>query len=103
DGAWGPITAALVLDRLRKGAVEPAPPAPVAGGAVAASARPLRDVADLQTRLGVEPDGRFGPKSRAALFLRLSNQRAQALTDADFIEVAADLDVPVSIIRAVRK
>jgi hypothetical protein len=61
------------------------------------------DVRALQARLGVEPDGQFGAVSRAALFARLSNRRAPALTDVDFDTVAAELGVSHKLIRAVRK
>jgi len=63
---------------------------------------PLRDVRDLQARIGVVPDGAFGPLSQEALFNRLSNRRAPALVEADFARVAAMLGVNPAMIKAVR-
>jgi hypothetical protein len=61
------------------------------------------DVPTLQLRLGVEPDGAFGPASRAALFARLSNRSAPAITEEEFAAVAAEFGVPVKLIKAFRK
>lgn len=44
----------------------------------------------------------FGARSKAALFAKLSNRRAPAITAADIKRVAADLGVSEAIIRAVR-
>lgn len=60
-------------------------------------------IRDLQKRLGVNVDGKFGPASTTALLDRLTNLKAPALTAEDFDKVAHDLNVPVAIIRAVRK
>lgn len=61
------------------------------------------DIKTLQKALGVTADGLFGPKSREALYARLSNRKAPALTDADFAKAASDLGVSEKMIRAVRK
>ncbi len=86
DGVWGPRTGAAIM------------------AALGAKPEPERlTVAGLQSRLGVIPDGKFGPASKAALLARLSNLKASALVASDFDRVAAELRVPVAMIRAVRK
>lgn len=57
----------------------------------------------LQSDIGVVADGIFGPRSKAALFAKLSNKKAPALTTADFEAVAQRWSVPVGHIRGVRK
>lgn len=70
---------------------------------VAGGTGTLMGVPDLQRRLGVFDDGVFGPISKAALFDRLSNRWAPGLTETDFRALAETLDVPVAIVKAVRK
>lgn len=91
-----------LLDRLQvpRGLMEGATPSAVLS---ADRTGPLISVRDLQARLKVTQDGVFGSTTKAALFVRLSNKKAPALTDADFAHVAADLEVDEKIIRAVRK
>lgn len=62
----------------------------------------------LHDDIGITPDvpgyGKvFGPRSKAALFAKLSNRNAPALTPADFQCAADRLGVPVGHIRGVRK
>lgn len=57
----------------------------------------------LQAEIGVVADGDFGPKSKAALFARLSNPDAPRLSDEDFAVAARRLGVPVGHIRGIRK
>lgn len=84
----------------------PAGPAgqPLTGAAaVAGKTGPLLNVADLQARIGInDGGGRFGVTSKEALFARLSNTAAPALTEADFQRVADDLGVPVKTVKGVR-
>jgi hypothetical protein len=67
------------------------------------SARGRLTVEALQQRLDVPVTGAFDGLSRAALFARLSNPRAPALTDSDFAEAGRKLGVDPRIMRAVRK
>ena len=60
-------------------------------------------VRELQTFLGVADDGAFGPRSRHALFARLSNTAAPALTETDYQWAAGELGVPVGHMRGVAK
>lgn len=60
-------------------------------------------VKGLQKRLDVPATGVFDELSRTALFARLSNPRAPALTASDFEEAAAKLGVQPGIMHAVRK
>jgi hypothetical protein len=60
-------------------------------------------IKDLQARIGVTPDGQFGPVSKAALLAKLANPNAPALTDGDIQRVAGGLGVSAGVIRAVRK
>ena len=57
----------------------------------------------LQAVIGVTADGAFGPQSKAALFAKLANLKAPALTALDFQMAADRLGVPVGHIRGVRK
>ena len=57
----------------------------------------------MRAFLGLPAAGAFDDAAVKALFARLSNLKAAALTDADFAGVAADLGVSQNIIRAVRK
>lgn len=52
-------------------------------------------VSDLQTILGVKPDGAFGAKSIAALFAHFSNPNATRFSEGDKQAAADRLDVPV--------
>lgn len=62
----------------------------------------------LHDRIGITPDvpgyGKaFGARSKAALFAKLSNLKAPALTQADFVALASLWSVPVGHIKGVRK
>jgi len=57
----------------------------------------------FQRRLGVDDDGDFGGKSRAAFLAKLTNRSPVAITDADIQRAADDLRAPVAIIKAVRR
>ena len=57
----------------------------------------------LQADIGVITDGAFGPKSKAALFAKLSNRVAPGLTALDYQRAADRLGVSVGHIRGVRK
>jgi hypothetical protein len=115
------LSAALVaaiddlLDRAgvpRDGA-SPAPaptPAPAPAPAPPPSPAPAKpqppaapDVAGLLAWLGLPGTAAFDAAATKALFGRLSNTKAPALTDADFEAVAAELGVPAKIVRAVTK
>ncbi|MEE4452852.1 N-acetylmuramidase domain-containing protein [Novosphingobium resinovorum] len=58
-------------------------------------------VKDLQTALGVKPDGVFGPISRAALMAKFINLSASAVTQADIAGFASRLGCTVKQIAAV--
>lgn len=65
-------------------------------------------LAALHDDIGITPDtpgyGRsFGPRSRAALMMKLTNTHAPALTEADYQTLAVDWRVPVKHIKGVRK
>lgn len=60
-------------------------------------------IKELQYNISVTPDGAFGPKSRAALFAKLSNTSAPALTAADIQAAARRLGVPVGHIKGSRE
>lgn len=65
-------------------------------------------IKDLHDCIGITPDvpgyGKvFGPKSKAALVLALTNTKAPAITDNDIVAVASLLNADPRIIRAVRK
>jgi hypothetical protein len=60
-------------------------------------------IAGLQRFLGVADDDVFGPRTMNAMFAKLSNKKAPALTKADFMVAATRLGVPVGHIRGVRK
>jgi hypothetical protein len=83
-----------------KPAPKPTPPEPKRDAAPKGG---KLDVPGLRRRLGLSPAGRFDDAARKALFDRLSNRKAAAITDDDFNRVAAELGVSVKIIRAVRK
>jgi N-acetylmuramidase len=72
----------------------PAPPASPAG---------TLDVAGLRARLGLPAAGAFDAAARAALFARLSNKKAAALTAADIAAAAATLGVAPKMVTAVRE
>lgn len=61
------------------------------------------NVSVLQVRIGVEPDGKWGPKSRAALLDHFTNTSAPAVSDADIAGYAARLGCTVKQINAVAK
>jgi hypothetical protein len=99
-GGGTPVTVTLNLSTDAPADVgTAAPPAPVAPPAPAGRL----GVAGLRQRLGLPVDGAFDKAARAALFARLSNMRAAALTEDDFQRVADELGVAPSIIKAVRK
>jgi hypothetical protein len=58
------------------------------------------NVRELQTEIGVEPDGQFGPKSRAALFAEFSNPDAPRFSPPMLQQAADRLGVPVQHIKA---
>jgi len=60
-------------------------------------------IKQLQRNIGVADDGVFGRNSTAALFAKLSNKHALALTNADYVVAASRLGVPVNHIKGVRK
>lgn len=87
-------------------------PAPTLAQTASASANPpparaagvgRLDLKGLRTLLGLMGDGGFDDDCKLALFNRLSNTKAAALTEADFARVAGELGVAVKIIKAVRK
>jgi len=90
-----------------------APPAPAPAPAPVPAAPPsptpatpppaALDVAGLLAWLGLPGETAFGAAATQALFGRLSNTKAPALTDDDFETVAAALGVPAKIVRAVTK
>lgn len=57
----------------------------------------------LQADIGAVPDGIFGPRSKAALFARLTNRVAPGLTMLDYQRAADRLGVPIGHIKGVRK
>lgn len=61
------------------------------------------DISKLRTFLGLPAAGTFDAAAKDALFKRLANPKAAALTDSDYASVAASLGVPVKLIKAVRK
>lgn len=61
------------------------------------------DIRRLRTFLGQPAAGAFDAAARDALFKRLSNTTAAALTEAEFARVAEDLGVSTKMIKAVRK
>jgi hypothetical protein len=58
-------------------------------------------ITELQHAIGVNPDGRFGPASRAALIAALTNRSAPAATDADIAVIATRLGASPAQLRAV--
>jgi N-acetylmuramidase len=96
-----------LLDRAgvpRDAAPEPAPaPAPAPAPVPASAPAGRLDVAGLRARLGLAAGAGFDAAARAALFARLANKMAPALTDADLAGAAATLGVSAKIIAAVRK
>src|SRR5687767_604539 len=61
------------------------------------------DIRRLRTFLGLPAAGSFDAATREALFKRLSNPKAAALTEKEFARVAEDLGVSTKMIKAVRK
>lgn len=57
----------------------------------------------LQDRLGVNVDGDFGRKSKAALIARFANREAPALTRADIERAADRLGVRYAVLAALRE
>lgn len=60
-------------------------------------------ISALQADIGVLPDGVFGPRSKSALIVKLSNLSAPLLDVNDFAAAAKRLHVPVGHIIGVRK
>ncbi|MEA3041171.1 MAG: hypothetical protein QOC65_660 [Sphingomonadales bacterium] len=105
DPAAEPAPAVVViLDVPADGSAATATATAAAAAPVAPAAPAGRlDVAGLRQRLGLATGGGFDKAARAALFARLSNTQAPALTEDDFQRVADELGVAPSIIKAVRK
>jgi len=61
------------------------------------------NVSALQIRIGTEPDGKWGPKSRAALLDHFTNVNAPAVSDADIQAIAQRLGCTVKQVNAVAK
>lgn len=59
------------------------------------------NVSALQVRIGVEPDGKWGPKSRAALLAHFTNVNAPAVSAADIEAIAKRLGCSVKQVNAV--
>lgn len=62
----------------------------------------------LHDKIGITPDipgygVAFGPRSRDALRSKLTNMKAPAITNADFVAFASLMGVPVNHVRGVRK
>lgn len=94
DPVDGPGLAGLAVGAPQDGAKGRQAPA-VPGGRLT--------VPRLRERLGLPAAVTFDAAARSALFARLSNRNAAALTDADFERVAAGLGVSPKVVRAVRK
>lgn len=60
------------------------------------------NIAQLQREIGVEPDGRFGPVSRAAFVSHFTNKSAPGLEESDFVTAANRLGCSVAQVKAVR-
>lgn len=60
------------------------------------------DQRELQKIIGVEQDGKFGPKSRAALLSYFTNSATPGLSHSDLLDAAYKLNVSENHIRAVR-
>jgi hypothetical protein len=109
----GPLTADFVarFDAILDGCGVPrdseaaadAPKVVVIPDAPPAAGKGKLDVAALRQRLGLSAAGAFDAAAREALFARLSNKAAPALTQDDFDRVAAELQVSPKLIMAVRK
>lgn len=61
------------------------------------------NVSALQVRIGTEPDGKWGPKSRAALLAHFTNLNAPAVSHADIEAYAKRLGCTVKQLNAVAK
>jgi hypothetical protein len=59
------------------------------------------NVSALQVRIGVEPDGKWGPKSHAALLAHFTNTSAPAVSAADIEAIAKRLGCSVKQVNAV--
>lgn len=59
------------------------------------------DVRELQSKLGVKPDGFFGPISKGALVSAFTNPAANAITDAELLAFATRLGCTLKQLRAV--
>lgn len=59
------------------------------------------NIAALQTRIGTEPDGKWGPNSRAALLAHFTNAQAPAISADDLAAYATRLGCTVAQINAV--
>lgn len=60
-------------------------------------------IADLQSLIGVNPDGVWGAKSQAVFAEHFSNRQANGLNEADFAAAASRLGCTVAQIKAVRQ
>jgi len=60
-------------------------------------------IADLQSLIGVNPDGVWGNKSQAVLAEHFSNREANGLNETDFVLAAGRLGCSVAQIKAVRR
>lgn len=58
---------------------------------------------ELQIRLGVTPDGIFGPQSQRAFIDSFVNKNAPAITGHDYYTAAQSLNVPVNNLKALAK
>lgn len=61
------------------------------------------NVSALQVRIGTEPDGKWGPKSHAALLAHFTNLNAPAVSPADIEAYAKRLGCTVKQLNAVAK
>ena len=59
------------------------------------------DIVGLQHAIGVTEDGQFGPASKAALIVALTNRSAPAATPEDIARIAARLGATTAQLRAV--
>lgn len=61
------------------------------------------DIIELQRLIGADADGRWGPRSKAALLAHFANRNAPAITAADIAAASARLGCSVLQLDAVRK
>jgi hypothetical protein len=60
-------------------------------------------VKDLQTLVGVFPDGTWGSKTEKAVLAALTNTKAPALTEADYQKAADKMRVSIAHVKAIKK